>query len=177
MYLRDQVVDDLATEVIPETRLVKVFYCPVSNKMYIGLRSLIKNVIPYKLSFCCSIIYLTTFYFNAGKQTNKKVNDICDRVIFVANPTVLNDYQGETSLFPVLLSSRLIRVFDENIQSAFGILMLCKKLGYIVGEKVNGARPIIFPITSKYVAFCAQRVTSTCILCSRFSWNYRRTVV
>ena len=102
MYLRGQQVDDLETNVEPEIRLVEVDFCQFYNKMRII--DLIKNWIPYKSSFCCFMIYLGNFYYNAEKHTNKKVNNICDRVISVVNRTKLKGFKVDEYSSPMKFS-------------------------------------------------------------------------
>ena len=46
--------------------------------------------------------------------------------------------------FPVILSSHLVRIFDEEIQSAFGFLAICEMVTSAVGEVGIGVCPIVF---------------------------------
>ena len=59
-YLRAKLIDDLETEVEPETRLVRVECCPMYNKMKV--RFDIQNENLSKLSFCCSMICLANYH-------------------------------------------------------------------------------------------------------------------
>ena len=151
MYLRSQLVDDLETEVTPEMRLVRLVRCPISDK--INIRDLIQNQFPFNLSFCYSVIYLANFHYKSGPHMNKKVIDICENVISVGNLTMINYVHVEKFSFPVLLSSNVIRIFDEDIKSAFGFLALFKKVRSIGGEAVLAACSIMFAhyLKSRYI--------------------------
>ena len=110
------------------------------------------------LSIDCTLMYLANFYFNA-RRDHRNAIAVCDRVLAGGSKsnnnnsicerirrTVLDLSVGQ---FKVLLTRRLMPIFDDEIQAMFGFAVLCKcrhdETTRRVGRRVSiGVCPMLF---------------------------------